>query len=168
MAADSLRWKGKVFYLYHRHCVTTADSTHMEDFTKFYCCYALVLFLCLRICNCWNFLSSPFVLPVPCNWWTKYQFHNISIAIAIVFDFTNICAQHFSQILSQYLFGTHIWVYKSNLRGYTSSIDGLVWKILILWNWYFVHQLQGTGSTKGLDRKFQQLHIIAHKSNARA
>ena len=61
------------------HCVTTADSTHIEDYTKFYCCHALALLLCARICNCWNFLSSPFVLPVPCNWWTKYQFHNISI-----------------------------------------------------------------------------------------
>ena len=25
------------------HCVTTADPTHIEDYTHFYCCYALAL-----------------------------------------------------------------------------------------------------------------------------
>ena len=70
---------GRLIALLVAHCVTTADSTHIDDFTKFYCCYALALLLCARICNCWNFLSSSFVLPVPCNWWTKYQLHKISI-----------------------------------------------------------------------------------------
>ena len=61
------------------HCVTTADPTHIEEYTKFYCWYAHALLLCARICNCWNFLSSPLVLPVLSYWWTKYQFYEISI-----------------------------------------------------------------------------------------
>ena len=60
-------------------CVKTADPTHIEDYANFHCCYALALLLCARICNCLNFLSSSFVLPVPCYWWTKYQFYKISI-----------------------------------------------------------------------------------------
>ena len=61
------------------HCVTTADPTHIEEYTRFYCWYAHALLLCARICNCWNFLSSPLVLPVLSYWWTKYQFYEISI-----------------------------------------------------------------------------------------
>ena len=44
---DAILW-----WLYDVHCVTTADPTHIEEYTKFYCWYAHALLLCARICNC--------------------------------------------------------------------------------------------------------------------
>ena len=141
LGSFSLAWRECIHKLLH--CVTTADPTHIEEYTQFYCWYAHALLLCARICNCWNILSSSFVLPVLSYWWTKYQFYNISICqtkpsmedvylpklllctgiVVLNYYFASICTYTRAHILVKFGCSWHFWGFSGKFGGFVSASD---------------------------------------------